>query len=140
MNGITVIFGLFSNLRITGMPVTLGNMRAIRRTPMKPTTRIFDINHLIRITYIFGIKLYSKRCGQQEMGVRPGMFRLLYNDFNVFDKKSGRIGYDDQAGNAAERLGLRTVGWFFRTRVRNFSRVNGLPLALIEKRSRNRDR
>jgi len=30
------------------------------------------------------------------------MFRLLYNGFNVFDKKSGRIDYIDQAGSVTK--------------------------------------
>ncbi|WP_417381540.1 hypothetical protein [Gimesia sp.] len=91
------------------MLVTLGNMRAMQRIITSDITPTFDISPIIGRTYKFRTKQLLIKCAKGKASDQPEMYRLLYIGFNAFDKKSGRIDFDDHTSKADGRLRIRTT-------------------------------
>ena len=72
-------------------------MRAIDTNPRKDKTDINRINHLIKTTYKFITTPPFAISAHNHPRQIPILFRLLYNDFNTFDKNSCRIDYADRS-------------------------------------------
>jgi hypothetical protein len=76
---------------------TIRKMCAITTNPTKDKTDTSSISHLTRTTYkISTIPPFAITEHDRPRQI-PILFRLLYNDFNTFDKNSCRIDYADQS-------------------------------------------